>query len=339
MNDRRFARGLGFGASLIMAIALAGCAGGPAAPPVETTMIAPSAPPHFSSAGGLNVAYAEFQNSAFPYHGAMPDPDDPSSLRPFMNVNVDGKLGHQALRGGILWEDQTYNDRRVLLAASSDFNPNARSVIVVFFHGNHATLARDVVARQHAPRQIAESHLNAVLVAPQLAVDARDSSAGNFWREGGFAAFLGEAESKLADLYPQASRSTFSNMPVVIVAYSGGYLPAAFSLAHGGAGGRIRGVVLLDALYGEPDKFAQWVEQERSSAFFVSAYSASSKSENDAMRARLERDGVPTQTGVPGSLGPGTVAFVDAGDASHEDFVNFAWTADPLADVLARMNR
>src|ERR1700709_1708558 len=142
MNDRRLVRGSGLAAGLMMTMALAGCAGGPAAPPVETTMTAPSSSPHFSAVGGANVAYAEFQNSAFPYHGAVPDPDDPSSLRPFMNVNVDGKLGHQALHGGILWEDQTYNDRRVLLAASSDFNPNARSVIVVFFHGNHATLAR-----------------------------------------------------------------------------------------------------------------------------------------------------------------------------------------------------
>ena len=62
-------------------------------------------------------------------------------------------------------------------------------------------------------------------------------------------------------------------MPVVIVAYSGGYLPAAYSLAHGGARERIKGVVLLDALYGEPDKFARWIEQERGHAFFVSAYS------------------------------------------------------------------
>jgi hypothetical protein len=186
---------------------------------------------------------------------------------------------------------------------------------------------------------VAASRLNAVLVAPQLAVDARDSSAGNFWREGGFAAFLDEAETKIAKFYPNAARADFERMPVVIVAYSGGYLPAAFSLAHGGAGGRIKGVVLLDALYGEPDKFARWIEQERGRAFFVSAYSTSSKTENDALRERLERDGVPTATGVPETLGPGTVAFVDSGDVSHEDFVNYAWTSDPITDVLMRVSR
>ena len=82
-------------------------------------------------------------------------------------------------------------------------------------------------------RQLSDSGLNAVLVAPQLAVDAKDSSAGRFWSSGGFASFLSEAQSKLGDLYPNA-RGAFRRMPIVIVAYSGGYLPAAYSLAVGG---------------------------------------------------------------------------------------------------------
>jgi len=176
-------------------------------------------------------------------------------------------------------------------------------------------------------------------VAPQMAVDARDSSAGNFWRPGAFSQFLDEAEAKLAALYPQAPRGAFRRMPVILVAYSGGYLPAAYSLAYGGAGARIRGVVLFDALYGEPDKFAQWIESETGRAFFVSAFSGSSKDGNLAMQARLERDGVHTVTGLPATLGPGVVAFVDAGDVSHDDFVSVAWTSDPLRDVLSRVGQ
>jgi hypothetical protein len=42
---------------------------------------------------------------------------------------------------------------------------------------------------------------------------------------------------------------------------------------------------------------------------------------------------------VPDSLSPGTVAFIDAGDVKHEDFVSVAWTNDPLTDVLTRMAR
>ena len=81
-------------------------------------------------------------------------------------------------------------------------------------------------------------------------------------------------------------------MPVVIVAYSGGYLPAAYSLAVGGDGGRVRGLVLLDALYGERDKFVSWAEGPGRNAFFVSAYSTSSRAGNEAVRAALEAAGV-----------------------------------------------
>ena len=119
-------------------------------------------------------------------------------------------------------------------------------------------------------------------------------------------------------------------MPVIIVAYSGGYLPAAYSLAYGGAGDRVRGVVLLDALYGEPDKFARWIEPNRGHAFFVSAYSAlvESRERRDCRRGWSATACRPS-TGLPDSLRPGVVAFVDAGDVSHEDFVSDAWTGDP----------
>ena len=318
-------------------LALAGCASPPNPPQISTA--APAAPTQMADIGGVDVAYVEFRNSAFPYHGDIPASQEGEGGQPFMNVDDNGRLGHKSPRGGVHWEDETYNDRHVLVAASPNFDPKAPGVIVVYFHGNNATLKRDVVARQQAPRQVAASRLNAVLIAPQMAVDARDSSAGNFWREGAFAAFLDEAETKIARLYPNASRADFARMPVVIVAYSGGYLPAAFSLAHGGARDRIKGVLLLDALYGEPDKFARWIEQERGQAFFVSAYSASSKPENAALREKLERDGVPTLAGVPDRLGPGTVAFVDSGDVAHEDFVTRAWTGDPITDVLTRVSR
>ena len=285
----------------------ADCAG-PTVPPASGLGQRPS----LTSVDGANVALASFENSAFPYHGLIPNYQETGKTRPFLDVDDNGRLGHSSPRGGIHWEDQTYSDRSVLLAAPQSFDPAEPGVIIVFFHGNMATLSRDVVARQQIVRQLADSGLNAVLVAPQLAVDAQDSSAGRFWSPGGFAAFLSEAQTKLGELYPNA-RGAFRRMPVVIVAYSGGYLPAAYSLAVGGDQGRVRGVVLLDALYGERDKFVSWVEGPGRNAFFVSAYSASSKEGNEAIRAELEADGVQTVSGLPAALTPGVVAFVDAG--------------------------
>jgi len=322
---------------LVLAYLLAGCAAGP---PVTKLGESPNASfgPQFANAGGVNVAMPEFQNSAFPYHGEIPaSEDNPGKQRQFLNVNENGRLGHASPRGGVYWEDATYNDRHVLLAASQNFDSHSPGDLVIFFHGNEATLSRDVLDRQQAPRQLADSGLNGVLIAPQMAVDAMDSSAGRFWKPGALAEFLDEAEAKLAMLYPGTSRSTFARMPVILVAYSGGYLPAAFALAQGGASERVRGVVLLDALYGEEDKFVEWIERAHNRAFFVSAYSKSSHEENETMRQRLARAGVNVQSAMPDTLGPGVVAFIDAGDVDHNGFVNSAWTSNPLRDVLARV--
>ena len=303
-----------------------------------------AAPPGLPSGGhagltsmdGANVALASFQNSAFPYRGLIPNYQETGKSKPFLDVDDNGRLGHTSPRGGLLWEDQTYNDRTVLLAAPQSFNPNQPAVIVVFFHGNQATLQRDVIARQQIVRQLADSGLNGVLVAPQLAVDAPDSSAGRFWSPGGFAAFLSEAEGKLGEFYPSA-RAAFRRMPVVIVAYSGGYLPAVYSLAVGGADGRVRGLVLLDALYGERDKFVSWVEGPGRNAFFLSAYSTSSKEGNAAIEAELAQAGLKVESGLPAALRPGVVAFVDAGSVDHNDFVTSAWGGAPLKDIFSRI--
>jgi hypothetical protein len=320
--------GLGFGAALM----LASCA----APPPAGNPAGPGGQGGLTSIDGANVALASFRNSAFPYHGLIPNYQETGKSRPFLDVDDNGRLGHSSLRGGLLWEDQTYNDRTVLLAAPQSFDPSRPAYIIVFFHGNQATLSRDVIARQQIVRQLADSGLNGVLVAPQLAVDAPDSSAGRFWTPGGFAAFLDEAESKLGEFYPNA-RSAFRRMPVVIVAYSGGYLPAVYSLTVGGEGGRIRGLVLLDALYGERDKFVHWVEGPGRSAFFVSAYSTSSREGNMAVMAELQQAGLNTETALPVALQPGEIAFVDAGAVDHNDFVTSAWGGAPLRDIFSRM--
>ena len=99
----------------------------------------------------------------------------------------------------------------------------------------------------------------------------------------------------------------------------------------------MHGLVLLDALYGERDKFVRWVEGPGRNAFFVSAYSTSSKEGNEAIRAKLEADGVQTVSGLPPALTPGVVAFVDAGTVDHNDFVTSAWGGAPLRDIISRI--
>jgi hypothetical protein len=276
-----------------------------------------------------------FSNSPFPYEGMIPKKETP-----FLDVSEGGRRGHTSVRAGVYWEDETYSDRSVLLAFPKGFDLRRPAVMVVFLHGNNALLARDVVARQQVVDQVEASGLNAVLVAPQFAHDAQDSSAGNFWRPDFFARFLKEAAARLARFYgAPASAAEFERMPVVLVAYSGGYNPAAYALAVGGAGRRVHGVVLLDALYGEEDKFIDWIGEARRSAFFLSAYSLSSADGNGDVEVELKAGHFVVHDAAPNRLTPGTVTFIAATDPAivHDDFMTTAWVPQPLAWVLARI--
>jgi hypothetical protein len=273
------------------------------------------------------------KSSAFPYLGNNPHTD-----QPFLNVSNGERRGHRSYSGRVLWQDETFNDSRVLMHVPENFDIRKPGVIVVFFHGNGATLERDVHNRQLVPQQISDSGVNAVLLAPQLAVDAADSSAGKFWQPGGLKRFVAESADHLAELYgdPRAARA-FANMPVIIVGYSGGFVPTAWSLEVGGLGNRVRGVFLLDAVYGELDKFASWIENNRS-GFFVSSYTRGTERHQRDLMQMLREKGVAVSTDIDGPLKPGSVVFVETPEGiTHRDYVTHAWTRNPVEEVLIKM--
>ena len=273
------------------------------------------------------------KSSAFPYFG-----NNPGSEAPFLNIAKGDRRGHRSYSGRVYWQDETYSDSRVLVHIPENFDASRPGVIVVFFHGNGATLERDVRDRQLVPQQISESGVNAVLLAPQMAVDAADSSAGKFWQPGGFKRFMTESVDNLARLYGDpASAKAFANMPIVIVGYSGGFLPTAWSLDVGGISDRVRGVVLLDAVYGELDKFASWIENHRS-GFFVSSYTHYTARRDRELMTMLREKGIAVREDMDRPLRPGSVIFVQTGEGiTHRDYVTQAWTKNPIEQVLVKM--
>jgi hypothetical protein len=284
----------------------------PPAASYRVAALSPAMPSSTSPVKQANTQLIGFDNSAFPYSGKNPR------------------------SGGA----SRYNDNRVLVHVPAGFDVRKPAVIVVFFHGHGATLARDVRDRQLLPKQITESGVNAVLVAPQLAYDAADSSAGKFWERDGLKRFMAEAADRLAQVYGDpASVDAFAKMPVIIVAYSGGFETAAWSLQIGGLGKRVAGVVLLDALYGHVEKFASWIARNRH-AFFVSAYTQYTKRRDDELAQMLRGKGIPVQYELDGPLKPGTAAFLSTPpSANHRDYVTQAWTTHPVKDVLVRISQ
>jgi hypothetical protein len=300
--------------------------------PYRVASLAPTVP-YQRSLHEEQTALVGLKTSAFPYFGNNPRNDEP-----FLNIVKGERRGHRSYSGRVYWQDETYNDNRVLMHVPQNFDIRKPGVIVVFFHGNGATLERDVRDRQLVPRQVSESGINAVLLAPQLAVDAADSSAGKFWQPGGLKRFVDESASYLAKLYgdPSAAKA-FANMPVILVGYSGGFLPTAWSLEVGGLGNRVRGVVLFDAVYGELDKFASWIASNRSGVFVSSYTRYTQRHDQDLMRI-LRDKGIGISEDLDRPLRPGSVVFVRTPDGvTHRDYVTHAWTDRPLKEVLVKM--
>jgi hypothetical protein len=302
-------------------------------PPPASVFRTESVPSRIRGNTGAATSLVDFETAPFPYHGQMPGTD-----RPFLNAGEEGHRGHVNFRGHVLWESQVFSDDRVLLHIPPGFDPSRPAVMVVFFHGHGADLARDVRDRQRVPAQITASGANAVLVAPQFAFDAADSSAGKFWEPNGFKRFLDEAAVKLARIYGDPrSAQTFAKMPVVIVAYSGGFGPTLSVLDRGGVRSRIRGIVLLDALYAGIDRFADWIADNRST-FFVSSYTPHTAHHNADLERLLSERSVTYGSELRRGRLPGMVTFLPAGEISHRDFVNHAWADYPIKDILTRMD-
>jgi hypothetical protein len=301
--------------------------------PYRVASLEPQAPYQRPPAREDQTTLVSLKSSAFPYLG-----NNPRTEAPFLDISKGDRRGHRGIGGKVFWQDETFNDNRVLMHVPENFDIRKPGVIVVFFHGNGATLERDVRDRQMVPQQISDSGVNAVLLAPQLAVNAADSSAGKFWQPDGLKRFVNESADHLAELYgdPRTAKA-FANMPVIIVGYSGGFVPTAWSLEVGGLGNRVRGVFLLDAVYGELDKFASWIQNNRS-GFFVSSYTRGTERHDRELMQMLREKGIAVSNDIDGPLKPGSVVFVETPEGiRHRDYVTQAWTQNPVKEVLVKM--
>jgi hypothetical protein len=196
-----------------------------------------------------------------------------------------------------------YDDDTVLVFVPDHFRYRAEEGVpaLVHFHGHHSTAERALVA--HALReQLVDSRQNAVLVVPQLAVNAADSSCGRLESAGGLARLLGSALSLAA----HEGRATLGDAAfperaplgrTCLSAHSGGYWAASRCLREGGVD--VHETYLFDALYAEGDVFRDWVVARKGAPAasrhkLVSYFTVGAPTEatNRALREELERAGV-----------------------------------------------
>lgn len=134
--------------------------------------------------------------------------------------------------------------------------------LVVHFHGHNTTAERAMLAHQ-LREQLDDSKQNAVLVVPEIATFAPDSSCGKLEAKGGFARMIADV---LATLDAPQVRAACGRAAVpadatagriCVSAHSGGYHAAACAARLGGVA--VQEIWLFDALYADVDVFREWV--------------------------------------------------------------------------------
>lgn len=138
----------------------------------------------------------------------------------------------------------------------------------MFLHGLYSCALQEITSEPvqcriwHGAGRLGEiqdsAGQNTILVGPQFATGCPP---GRFGTRDGFRNFLAELLSEtLRDVFGGA-RTINDVESVTLLVSSGGFRPAEAILARGGVRERIRVIALLDALYGSPGAYLQWVAE------------------------------------------------------------------------------
>ncbi|HQR44556.1 MAG TPA: hypothetical protein PLB02_01225 [Thermoanaerobaculia bacterium] len=150
-----------------------------------------------------------------------------------------------------------YNDSTVAIFVPKGFRAGEATDLVFWFHGWRNNVD-DAFLGFRLAEQFAASGVNAVFVLPEGPKDAPDSSGGRLEEAGAFANLVADVLGKLKakGLVPTTEPGS-----IVLAGHSGAYRVMAFILARGGLTANVREVYLFDALYGQLEKFAHWVDR------------------------------------------------------------------------------
>lgn len=272
----------------------------------------------------------KLSHAPYPYTGKYADSGEDF----FDHVDREsGERFHTNRYGQRFSEREHYSDGSVLFHVPPRFNPREPFAYVLFFHGMNSDIQssnRDYML----DRQIEGSEKNVILIMPQLAKNAADSSPGKLFRKNGFKAFMDEAAGVLVPVVGARYGQRLKSAPIILTAFSGGYKAVALVLDRGGVESRVRGVLLMDALYEDVDKFQKWGRKNIRKGFLVSMFtSGSCQSNSRELANRLGKLGIAVRSNWPEANPKGGAYFVST-DIEHMQVPIWGTPRQPLASLL-----
>ncbi len=182
-----------------------------------------------------------------------------------------------------------YDDNTVVLFFPNSCQFDEKVDLVFYFHGWDRDLT-DVLASYHVVEQFVRSRKNAILILPQGAKNAKDSFGGKLEDADGFKNMVGEILSQL-----MRAGMIKTDLPgdLVLAGHSGGYHVISAILTQGGLTDHIKEVYLLDALYGDVDKFADWQDRQKGKIIDLYTDDGGTKEESEGLIEELGRRNIP----------------------------------------------
>lgn len=281
---------------------------------------------------------AQLPHAPFPYDGMVGD----SNLPFFDHVDpVSGQLMHTVSEMVSYPESPHYQDNRVLIHLPPTFQPDRPFEIFLFFHGHHTELNRTLVEEMALLQQLNAVGRNLVVVAPQMALDAADSSPGKFYRSQGVQKMIQDLSWVVGQEMGQPLADRIDSAPVILAAFSGGYRALAYTLDRGFAerserDKRLRGVILLDGLYGEWEKFADWLSHPGRCGFFVNLYGSTTTPLSVRVQEHLEAHGIPWSDTLQEKIKPQGIYLLPV-ETPHQAICLLGPPPWPLMEILKQV--
>ncbi|MFN8306077.1 MAG: hypothetical protein U0T79_04850 [Ferruginibacter sp.] len=216
-----------------------------------------------------------------------------------------------------------YDDSTVLIVVPPGFKAGKKVDIVCWFHGwyNHID---SVLSYFEIAQQFTASGRNAILIIPESAKDAPDSYGGKLEQKGRFNLLLEDVLAKLKKEKIVSKKATAGN--IILSGHSGAYRVMAFILQQGGI--EINEANLFDGMYGQVDKYINWLQAD-SSHRFINIYTNKGGGTDNVsaeLAQRLNDKSIPVASLeekdlVPAALRNNRVVFIHS-LKEHNDVIN-----------------
>lgn len=217
--------------------------------------------------------------------------------------------------------DPHYGDRTVVIFVPNGFRPGKTTDLVFYFHGWRNDVDRTLATFRIA-EQVAASGVNAVLVLAEGPKDAPDSFGGRLEEAG---VFSGLVTDVLAALKERGVIEKPRPGAIVLAGHSGAFRVISFILLRGGLTANVREVYLFDALYGQTEKFAWWIDHSPGRLVVIHTPDGGTRAQTldflDDLRAwGVPFASVPESAVTPELLKKNRLVFIES-PLAHDDVV------------------